>query len=151
MGAEEIRRLKSVAENKKIEKEKRKLSGLPTEQQRWYSRILATEKRVCWETGDPISEDSMFASIAHIFPKSKFESVKTHPLNYLILNVWGGVHDRTHRWDTFQKMKVFPLALERMILIEPNIAPEERKNIPQFLLDEIEKGNPFKETKEAAT
>lgn len=128
------------AEQKKIEKDNR--GDQPTELQQWFLKIGRREPPVCWETKEPIYDFS-FGNICHILPKNLFPSVKTHPQNYLILSMWGGVHDRTHRWDTFQKMRVWKIAVDRFIMMEPDIAPEERKNIPQCLLDILAERDPF--------
>lgn len=78
-------------------------------------------------------------SIAHILPKSLFESVKMHPLNWIELcyygeschtNVDNHIIDLTdlHCWDT---------VVERFIAMYPDIAKEERKYIPDALLQYI--------------
>lgn len=118
-------------------KEKKDRNGKPTELQQWYSEIMAREKPVCWETGSYINAESFHSSVAHILPKNIFTSVKAHPLNYLILISWGGIHDKSHRWDTFQKMKVWPLAVERFKQIYPAIDPKERRLIPECLMRHI--------------
>lgn len=78
-------------------------------------------------------------SIAHILPKNLFESVKMHPLNWIELcyygeschtNVDNHIIDLTdlHCWDT---------VVERFVSMYPDIAKEERKYIPDALLQYI--------------
>jgi len=99
----------------------------------WFA-IVANEIRknpYCWETGEYISEDDYRNASAHIFPKSIFKSVATHPLNFLILSPRNGSHDKTHRLDTFSKMKVFKMAVERFKIFEPYIT-EKHKYLDLF-------------------
>ncbi len=74
-------------------------------------------------------------------PKSKFRSLADHPLNYLILSAGCGCHDKTHVWSNFQKMKVWPIAVEHFLAMYHLIPANEWRHIPQILLDEIEKLN----------
>lgn len=162
MGIEEIRAIKAGAKKKdtsstpykipqksakkiaseKSEKEKR--GDRETELQQWYANIMATEKPVCWETGDKINTDEKkvknkpdgwHGSIAHILPKKIFPSVATHPLNYTILKMWGGTHAKYDlSWESASKMKVWPRVVERFLKIYPSIADNEKKYLPDVLL-----------------
>lgn len=85
----------------------------------------------CWETGDYISVMDYRSATAHIFPKSIFLSVASHPLNFLILSPRNGAHNKTHRLDTFAKMDVFPIAIKRFLEFEPFIT-EKHKYLDQF-------------------
>lgn len=78
-------------------------------------------------------------SIAHILPKKLFDSVKTHPLNWIELCYYGSschsnmdnfILDMTdmHCWDTI---------VERFQAMYPDIAKEERKHIPDTLRNYI--------------
>lgn len=85
----------------------------------------------CWETGDYISVVDYRSATAHIFPKSIFKSIQSHPLNFLILSPRNGAHNKTHRLDTFAKMDVFPIAIKRFLEFEPLIT-EKHKYLDQF-------------------
>jgi hypothetical protein len=113
--------------------------------QKWFDEI--EEKYFsggyckCWECGESIPKKYARAATAHILPKKKeygFPSVATHPLNFLILGAGCGCHNKTHRWDKFCTMKVWPLAVERFVSIYPSIAKTERRIIPEVLSQEIE-------------
>jgi hypothetical protein len=127
----------------KAEKESR--GNSETDLQKWYNYIMKNEEPICWETGDPINKNDQLGwhgSIAHILPKKKFDSVKTHPLNYVILKMWGGVHGNfDNNWKKAQTMKVWPIVVERFKEIYPDIAQKERKFIPQCLLKHINDAN----------
>lgn len=159
MGIEEIRNLKSglpkpkkthylnkVSKKKKesmaLEREQR--NGEKTELEKWYAKIMHKERAVCWESGERINKDSVgwHGSIAHILPKKTFPSVKTHPLNYLILSMWNGSHANfDYSWQKASSMKVWKRAVERFIMIEPSLTPAERSKLPDILLKHIK--NPF--------
>jgi len=125
----------------KAEKEQR--GDAKTELQAWYENIMATEEPVCWETGERIDKNDKLGwmgSIAHILPKKLFKSVATHPLNYVILKMWGGTHDRYDKsWKDASQMKVWPVVVERFLQFEQEIAASERKYLPDVLLRELEK------------
>lgn len=129
---------------KKIAEEKAaKESGTDEAMDRWFDFVISIikENPYCWECGEIILPEYFRDAAAHILPKKKeygFPSVATHEENFLILGAGCGCHNKTHRWDTFQKMKVWPLAVERFKIIYPFIATKERKNLPQVLLQAIE-------------
>lgn len=89
------------------------------------------KKPYCWETGEFISKTDYRNATAHIFPKAIFKSISTHPMNYLVLSARNGSHDKTHRLDTFSKMKVWRLAVERFKIFEHEIK-ERHKYLDLF-------------------
>lgn len=103
-----------------------------TEQEMWFKRIALEieNKPYCWECNQYIPKKFYRAATAHIFPKSLFPSIATHPLNFLVLAA-GCCHDKTHRIDTFSKMKVFPIAIERFYQFEKEIK-ENHKYLDLF-------------------
>lgn len=133
------------SEKKKAEitanKQARIDNGGKTDQERWYEAIMQKEPGVCWETREKINKQDRFGwhgSVCHILAKKQFPSVATHPLNYLILKMWGGTHDKTHRWDTFSKMKVWKIALQRIKIMYPILGQEEKRKLPDFIRDQLE-------------
>lgn len=116
-------------------------------QELWFAKIISEIRQnpYCWETGDRIPDsyfdfnkgvqvktDRFFrAACCHIFPKSIFPSVATHPMNYLILSASNGSHDKTHRLDTFCKMGVWKEAVDRFKEFEPFIT-ESHKYLNTF-------------------
>ncbi len=99
-------------------------------------------KPQCLECNTFIPSSYYRAAVAHLLPKKEdggFPSVATHPLNWLPLGAGCGCHDKTHRWDKFVQMKIWPIALQRIITMYPSIAKNELKNLPDFLWEEIEK------------
>ncbi len=86
----------------------------------------------CQECGKYISDRFYRHATAHIFPKSLFPSVATHPMNKLFLGAGCGCHDKTHRLDTFSDMKIFREAVRRFRLFEKSIT-EKHKYLDTFL------------------
>ncbi len=124
----------------------------PTEQKNlqelWFAMVAQEIEKspYCWETGDFIQKevrlfgtervmDNYRNASCHILPKSIFKSVATHPLNFLILSASNGSHEKTHRVDTFVKMKCWPIAAERLKQILPYV--KERHKILALFKEKI--------------
>lgn len=104
---------------------------------KWFKEktTLIDRNPYCSECGEFIPEVVRLHAVAHIFPKSPnsgFPSVATHPLNFLILGAGCGCHNKTHRLDTFSKMKVWPIAVERFLIFKDQIT-EKHKYFDEFL------------------
>jgi len=131
--------LKSLPQNKELVQNK-------TEMDRWFAYVATVIKANphCWNCGeyipDMITKDGKLvptdrfyrSASAHIFPKAHFDSVKTHPLNFLVLGAGCGCHDKSHRLDTFSDMKVFAEAIKRFRLFENKIT-ENHKYLDLFI------------------
>lgn len=160
MGAEEIRALKEASKlpkpkkiyrlpkksKKKLEQEGREAAAkgdnTETDLQKWYTTIMQSEMPICWETGEKIdTRDRMgwHGSIAHILPKEHYPSVKTHPMNYMILKMWGGTHGQyDSSWENASKMSVWKYALKTIIdVLYPLLTPEEKRKLPDCIIQEI--------------
>ena len=148
------KKLKQEAEEKDLLKEAKELgkgTGISAQEQ-WFKDRMAESEPVCMECGFradwlklPEYEKIWRACQAHILPKRKgqFPSVATHPLNHLVLfPSWGG-HLCGHHgeydssWYNATTMKIWPTAVERFKRFEASIAPAERKNIPEQLLNAL--------------
>lgn len=82
------------------------------------------------------------AAQAHLLEKRHFKSIQTHPLNFLTLFAgFSGVcdchDDYDHDWERASKMNVWEKVIKRFKILYPLIAPEERKFIPQALLETL--------------
>lgn len=126
-----------VSEEDKVDKAEMDLFWLTAEQE------LSKDPH-CRECGAFIPKEYYRAATAHILMKSIFESVKSHPDNRLFLGAGCGCHDKTHRLDTFAKMKVFPIAVMKFRLFEKFVT-EKHKQLDLFREyaaknDEIESG-----------
>lgn len=81
---------------------------------------------VCQECGSWISRTYYRAATAHIFPKSTFPSVATHPKNYLVLGAHCGCHDKTHTIESFSKMKVWEKAWKQFAEFKDEIKEKHK-------------------------
>lgn len=143
----------------KIAEEKIARGGEPTDLEKWYTEIMDREVPKCWETGEwigkpdkeiLISENPDYTdaeieaafkkmqfgwhgSIAHVLPKSDFESVATHPKNYMILKMWGGTHGTYDQsWEKAATMKVWPYAMKIINLLYPLLTPAEKGRLMEI-------------------
>lgn len=104
----------------------------------WFSEKMKISEPICENCGCKINKynhEEWHGSQAHILPKSIFNSVKTHPLNHLVLCRYGnfchGQYDSS--WDNASKMPVFKIAKERFYQFQHLIVlPEERRRIPDI-------------------
>jgi hypothetical protein len=125
-----------------------------TELQKWYEVIMTKEKGQCWETGEWIDkyEDIIVdgeitgtkfsmgwhGSIAHVLPKGLFPSVATHPQNYIILKMWGGIHGQyDSNWLNASKMKVWEHCCKIFNVLYPLLTQQEKAKLPEIILKEI--------------
>jgi hypothetical protein len=126
---------------KLLEESKQKELEKDTELQKWYAKIMESEKPICWETGEKINKNDKLGwhgSIAHILPKADYPSVKTHPLNYMILKMWGGTHGQyDSSWENASKMKVWAYACKIINILYPLLTQEEKRKLPDIILQEI--------------
>ncbi len=136
----------------KINKEKRGKSnnwrsGKPSEFRKrsnelfnWFEEKMKTSEPRCENCGQKINKANIRVwrgSQHHILEKSLFPSISAHPLNHGVLGMYC-CHGQWHTsWENAQKMPFFKIALERFMAFEKDIAPEERRKIPQCFLDYI--------------
>lgn len=161
MGIEEIRRLKEQSKMPKIKepyripkvsKKKaaqmkedeadRKVSG-GGELQRWFNDRRKEMSGRCQHCGGKSSKNSDYYfrhSIAHLLPKRLFKSVATHPENWLELcyhppSCHANFDNHKLEWT---ELNCFAEAIRKFVAIYPSIAKDERKYIPDVLLQYIE-------------
>lgn len=107
--------------------------------QGWFSYWMRFCGFKCEECGEVISRSDIAglqASQAHILPKadSMFQSVKTVIHNHLTLGARCGCHSRFDKsWDAAQKMKVWPLAVQKFKWFCHLISPREVRKLPPVL------------------
>ena len=155
MSIETIRALKEMAKYPKEKSRKpiAKKSAKRIEQEKSYSNDNAmwdwfAERRKemtgkCWHCGLATmkkDDEKYHFSIAHILPKNLFPSVATHPFNFIELCFWGkNCHgNMDNKTLDLMDMNCFNTIIERVAAMYPLIAKEERRRIPQILIDYIE-------------
>ncbi len=132
----------SAKKSAQIKAEKEERGENDTELQKWFKarqKQLTGQCMRCGERYDKKNLKYAIAATAHILEKreGKFPSVKYHPLNWLELGAGCGCHNFYDNFASWEEKladpKIAPTLIERFIQIEPDIAPEERKNIPEVL------------------
>lgn len=127
-----INKAKKYAENKlkrnikKIQVEQS--SSLTSEELLYRERLEQYYQRAakclelkprCDNCGAFIHKKFYRAATAHILPKAIFKSVAHLDINRLFLGAGCGCHNKSEVLDNFEKLKVFPIALERVRQLLP--------------------------------
>jgi len=116
-----------------------------TELQKWFKARMKY-MTVCEDTGLQV-ECKIYRyaimSICHILPKSTVKSVAVHPCNFVIL--LPDLHTKfdAMSWEEREKMAVWPVIMERLIMMYPDLAPEDRRHFPESVLNYMNKRQPF--------
>ncbi len=110
--------------------------------QRWFEDRHKELKGVCSHCGGVTQKgkENYKSSIHHFLPKSLFKSVATHPLNFLELCFYqNSCHTNleNHMIDLIE-LNCWDEVVTKFVKIYPSIAKEERRRIPQVLLQYIE-------------
>lgn len=99
---------------------------------------------LCNGTTEKHNDDTYRRSIHHLFDKKKalFPSVALHSDNWLELCFYGNschqnIHNRTITWELLRDSKEWEIIVAKFKKIFPYITQEERKNIPEILLNEL--------------
>lgn len=115
----------------------------------WFLHRMNTLEPICANCGNrgnfllDVKYKKLWRSCqAHLFPKRHFKSIKSHPLNGLVLGTgFSGLcncHDTyDSSWDAASKMHIWPEVVNRFKILYPLINTSEHKFIPQILLDTL--------------
>ena len=110
---------------------------------KWFEKIKNKHSSglggVCGECGCYIPQQYMRHATAHLLPKSKFKSVATHELNYMILGAGCGCHQKTDRVDQIVTLKTWPEIARRIKIMMPLLPFEELQFLSSQLLAELDK------------
>ena len=141
-------RIKQVSDKKakEVAAEKEARGENDTELQRWYRQQMKYMS-VCEETGMRLETkiyQYAIMSICHILPKATVKSLATHPLNRVFL--LPDLHTKfdAMSWGEREKMGCWPIIMQRLISMYPNVTPEDRRHYPYSVLKWIEDNEPFK-------
>lgn len=133
---------------KKIEqeaKDKEARGENDTDLQRWFKNQMKY-MNVCEETGMKL-ETKIYRyaimSICHILPKAKVKSVATHPLNRVFLLPDLHAKFDSQSWEEREKWSCWPIIVERLISVYPDLAEEEKRHFPDSVLKYIENNSNF--------
>ena len=122
---------------------KDKIAVGSAELNRWHEDRRKEATGVCVNCGGKScrdSDDYFKFSNAHILPKAYFSSVKLHPLNCLELCYFqNGCHPQMdNKILDLTEMACWDLIVTRFVAMYPSIAVNERRRIPQCLLQYVE-------------
>jgi len=130
----------------KAEKEAR--GDNDTELQRWFKSKIKISSGHCAECGCKV-EKNVFQyavmTVAHLLPKRDncCPSVKTHPLNFIIL--CPNHHDMFDRasWEEKELMGCWNTVRDRLVFVYEDLVEDEKRHFPQSVLTHMDKLNPF--------
>lgn len=110
--------------------------------QKWFEERREEMTGLCAHCGGVSCKNSdkyYKRSAAHILPKNIFESVKTHPKNFIELCFWApSCHTMyDNKLLDIMDLNCFHEVIEKFIAIYPDIAKKERKYIPDVLLQYV--------------
>lgn len=131
-----------LALGRKLHEVQNVVSG--AELNRWFENRRAEMVGYCDNCGMPSCKDNdefYRCSIAHLLPKVYFPSVKTHPSNWLELCFWGEKSCHTNmdnKMIDLIDMHCWETIVQRFVAMYPSIADNEKRRIPQVLLNYIE-------------
>lgn len=120
--------------------EQNKVSG--AELQRWFEDRQKEMTGVCKHCGGKTQKiaANFRNSIAHILPKAYFKSVATHPDNWIELCFYGNsCHTNLDNMSLdIMELNCFDEVIQKFVAMYPSIAINERRRIPNVLLQYIE-------------
>lgn len=146
-GKSKPEQIAKVSEKKKaVTKEDKATRGEgETATQIWFNDRHKEMSGKCLHCGERSCKGDQLhfrSSIAHILPQRLFPSVQLHPLNWIELCFWAPNSCHTnfdnHILDIMD-LNCFDTVIERFIAMYPEIAKNEKKNIPAVLMQYVEK------------
>lgn len=148
-GPKPKKRISPISEKKKKElKEAKDVVTGETDLQLWFrGRMKFMTGHCMWcgcKTETHVYSGAIF-SICHILEKrdTMCPSVKTHPLNWVELCPDHHTMFDKMTWEEKEKLGFWDTVRVRLIMIYPDLAPDERRHFPQSVREYIEKNEPF--------
>jgi hypothetical protein len=125
--------------DKRIKKEQKEKLHKDYKLDLWFESKMKSEKRCenCGKSLKHYSDTDFRASQHHVLEKSLYPSLRTHPLNHLVLGKWC-CHSQWHQsWEKASQMKIFPKAIEIIEQLYPLLTKEEKRKLPEIIIQEI--------------
>jgi len=124
----------------KIEEPKEVKGG--GELQRWFEDRSKEMTGICVNCGGKTQkgESNYKNSVAHILPKAYFKSVATHEDNWMELCFYGNSCHTNYdnKMIDILDLSCFDSVIQKFVRMYPHITKEERRRIPNVLLEYIE-------------
>jgi len=138
----------SPKRQEKINKEKEQRGDDQTEKEKWFQArrkdLSGFCKCGCFEKSQKNDDMYFRHSICHIFPQSKFDSIKLHPLNFVERAFFGGHHsvmDDTSM-DRWPNMGDWQDIREKFFILSPLLTDKERATKFYSHLERLVYANP---------
>ena len=138
----------SKKREEKIKAEREERNGEDSFLVKWFKARMKVMGTTCNECGCQIEHrvyKYAILSICHILAKrdTVCPSVKYHPLNFIILCPYH--HDQLDKsnWEEIEKWGCFPIIRDRLIMVYPDLAEDERRHFPESVLNYMTKNQPF--------
>jgi hypothetical protein len=145
----EKRAIKPISDKKaaqmKEEKAQMKAEGeTETPLQKWYADKITRLTGKCIRCGQKYNKNNpklAIAAVAHCLAKREtmFPSVALHRENWIELSATCNCHnwfDNQATWEEIALSPIWPIVLEKFLIMEPHI--KERERIPEVLFQEIQ-------------
>jgi hypothetical protein len=138
----------SVKRQAKLDAEKAALAGQDSFLVRWYKSHMKVMSSTCDECGLAVETrvyQYAINSICHILAKrdAVAPSVKYHPMNFITLCPYHhDILDKSN-WKEIELWGAWPIIIERLVMVYPDLAIEERRFFPDSVLKFMEDNKPF--------
>lgn len=130
----------------KLAQEKELRGDGDSEKQKWFKSRIKQMSGHCAETG-LATETRIYRyainSICHILSQQHCKSVALHPLNWIELDPGFHVKFDAMSWEEREKLGCWPVIMERLIMVYPDIIESEKRFFPESVRKYIEINNPF--------
>jgi len=123
-----------------------KVEGQDSDLVKWYRARMKQMTSYCAET-HLRTETKIYRyaimSICHLLPKAICKSVALHPLNWIELNPDFHFKFDAMSWEEKEKLGCWPIILQRLVMIYPNLDPSEHRHFPSSVLKYMQEKEPF--------
>jgi len=132
----------------KIDAEKKERGDDDTELVKWFRNRIKQLTGHCSEcfarTETKVYQFAIY-SVCHILEKREtlFPSVKVHPLNFIELCPDHHTDFDKATWEEREMMGCWNTVRDRLVMVYPDLAVEERRHFPESVLKFMEQNKPF--------
>lgn len=136
----------SLKREAKILAEKEERGDGDTEKQKWFKNRIKQMTGYCAETGLR-TETRIYRyainSICHILSQQHCKSVMHNLWNWIEFEPGFHVKFDAMSWEEREQLGCWPIIRDRLIMVYPDLAVEERRHFPESVLKYMQKHNPL--------
>lgn len=125
---------------KQAEEKEAKEAGTDTALDKWFEDKMTNSLRKCENCGKSLAhynDSDWRGSQHHVLEKALYLSVSSHPTNHLVLGKWCCHHVWHVSWEKASQMAIFPKALDIIKILYPFLPQEEKKKLPDIVIQEL--------------